>query len=96
MQTTASGTRKSATPGGRPGAANGTCAKAAGEADPCTLIMTQAPGKVKLGGQVAVILRPGQAPELQVIAESESQQAALAPVLGLARRLAMIAGECAT
>jgi len=45
---------------------------------------------------VAVILRPGHTPEVRVTASNEREQAELRDLLGLARRLAELAGSVAT
>ena len=56
-----------------------------------TIISPQA-ACVKIGGgQVALILRPGHAPEVQMTATTEREQAALTPLLDTARRLAELA-----
>ena len=87
--------RKGATPGGRPGAAGGMGARAGGEPNPCASIMAQREALVNCG-QVALILRPGCAPEVAVTADNERQQAELSDLLGLARRLATLAGSVTT
>lgn len=79
--------------GERPPATGRTCARVGGEPNPCASIIAQGGAVVNSGGQVALILRPGHAPEVTVSANSERQEAELCDLLGLARRLARLAGS---
>lgn len=89
-QQTASG-RKGAAPVYGTGAASRTGAKGRDESGLHASIIPQIWQETQPGGAVAVILRPGQAPEVTVTASTEAEQNALAELVTVARRLATLA-----